>query len=159
MYCTSQVVFQVNFDLVLARPRARREPLAAVGAEHLLPAPLPVDLAHVDLGKVHGGAPLAAEEALVVPPLHPVGPRPHLGRRHRPEVRRGELGPRVEALPLVAALVAEVLPDHDRLRDERLALAAEAVVREVAVKQDRVYVEVAARELQVYDHLVDYFYY
>ena len=113
----------------------------------------------MNLGKVHGGKLLAAEEALVVPALDPVGPRSHVGRRHRLQVRRGELGPEVEALPIVVALVAEVLPDHDRLRDERLALAAEAVVREVAVKQDRVYVEVAARELQVYDHLVDYFYY
>ena len=92
---------------------------------------------------VHGCELLAAEETLVVPALHPVGLGPHVGRRHRLEVRRGELGPQVQALPIVTAFVAEVLPDHDRLRDEGLALAAEAVVHEVAVQQDRVYEQVA----------------
>ena len=42
--CASLVVFQVNLDFVLARPRARREPLAAVRAQHLPPTPLLVDL-------------------------------------------------------------------------------------------------------------------
>ena len=40
----------MNLDLVLARPRARREPLSAVRAQHLLPAALSVDLTHVNLG-------------------------------------------------------------------------------------------------------------
>ena len=88
---------------------------------------------------------VAAEEALVVPALDPVGLRTHVGRRHRFEVGRGELGPRVETTSFFAALVVKVGPDHDGLRDEGLALAAEAVVHEVAVQQDSVHEEVTEK--------------
>ena len=93
---------------------------------------------------MYGGEllPVAAEEALVVPALDPVGLRTHVGRRHRFEVRRGELGPRVETTSFFAALVVEVGPDHDGLRDEGLALAAEAVVHDVAIQQDGVHEKV-----------------
>ena len=41
--------------------------------------------------------------------------------------------------------MVEVGPGHDGLRDEGLALAAEAVVHEVAVQQDSVHEEVAKK--------------